>query len=169
MPFYEIIEKMKLLNYGYIVLVHVGAFFEAVGLDAYIMHELFGLKLTKYDKYTYKIGIPLNSIRKYVRELGKINIPFCIYDKLENSKSIVYMNNILDNWYLNNVENEIKEGKYKYIKVYDSNVNRIYEGDINIEDSEKLKNIQSLLRAEKQRRRVREFVNIQNKKYIKDI
>lgn len=169
MPFYEIIERMQILNYGYIVLVHVGAFFEAVGLDAYIMHELFGLKLTKYDKYTYKIGIPVGSLKKYVKKLDKINIPFCIYDKIENSQDIIYMNNILDNWYINNEENEIKEGKYDYIKVYDSNIEGIYENDINIEDSNKLKIVLNLLSAEKQRRKVREFVNVQNKKYIKDI
>lgn len=166
MPFYEIIQKMKIDNLDSLVLVHIGAFFEAVDLDAYIIHELFNLKISKYSNGIYKVGIPLNSIKKYVRKLNDIGIPFCIYDKFENSKDIIYMNNILENFYLNNEEGRIMEGKYDYIKIYDSNIEEKFGEDLNIFDEYVYKNVIILLKYERERRKIYEFLNLQNIKYI---
>ena len=88
-----------------LVLIHVGAFFEAVDLDAYVLHELFGLKVIKYARNVYKIGIPASSLKKYIRQLDEKNISICVYDTIERSRDIIYLDSILDNWYLNNVYN----------------------------------------------------------------
>ena len=69
-----------------IVLADVGIFYVAVGIDAYILHEIFGLKLNRYAEDKYKVGVSVGSIEKYVDILNDKNIPYVIYkyDKKEN-------------------------------------------------------------------------------------
>ena len=57
------------------------------------------------------------------------------------------------------------EGNYEYIKIYDSKISKIYGNGINIENNEKLKIIVDLLRAEKERRCLYEYIDKQNVKY----
>ena len=165
MPFYEIIQKIKMYNLKSLVLIHVGAFFEAVDLDAYVLHELFGLKVIKYARNVYKIGIPASSLKKYIRQLDEKNISICVYDTIERSRDIIYLDSILDNWYLNNEDGKVCEENYEYIKIYDSKISKIYGNGINIENNEKLKIIVDLLRAEKERRCLYEYIDKQNVKY----
>ena len=60
------------------------------------------------------------------------------------------------------------EGNYEYIKIYDSKISKIYGNGINIENNEKLKIIVDLLRAEKERRYLYEYIDKQNVKYSRN-
>ena len=83
---YEMINKLMKEEKEKIVLADVGIFYVAVGIDAYILHEIFGLKLNRYAEDKYKVGVPVGSIEKYVDILNDKNIPYVIYkyDKKEN-------------------------------------------------------------------------------------
>ena len=83
---YEMIKKLMKEEKEKIVLADVGIFYVAVGIDAYILHEIFGLKLNRYAEDKYKVGVPVGSIEKYVDILNDKNIPYVIYkyDKKEN-------------------------------------------------------------------------------------
>ena len=59
---------------------------------------------------------------------------------------------------------KVSEENYEYINIYDSKISKIYY-DINIENNEKLKIIVDLLRAEKERRCLYEYIDKQNVKY----
>ena len=83
---YEIINKLMKEEKEKIVLADVGIFYVAIGIDAYILHEILGLKLNRYAEDKYKVGVPVGSIEKYVDILNDKNIPYVIYkyDKKEN-------------------------------------------------------------------------------------
>lgn len=83
---YEMIKKLMKEEKEKIVLSDVGIFYVAVGIDAYILHEILGLKLNRYAEDKYKVGVPVGSIEKYVDILNDKNIPYVIYkyDKKEN-------------------------------------------------------------------------------------
>ena len=55
-----------------IVLIKVGAFYRAVENDAVLLHNKLGLKCLCYRNNTCKIGIPVNSIKKYIEKLYEI-------------------------------------------------------------------------------------------------
>ena len=83
---YEMIKKLMKEEKEKIVLADVGIFYVAIGIDAYILHEILGLKLNRYAEDKYKVGVPVGSIEKYVDILNDKNIPYVIYkyDKKEN-------------------------------------------------------------------------------------
>ena len=83
---YEMIKKLMKEEKEKIVLADVGIFYVAVRIDAYILHEILGLKLNRYAEDKYKVGVPVGSIEKYVDILNDKNIPYVIYkyDKKEN-------------------------------------------------------------------------------------
>lgn len=106
---YEMIKKLMKEEKEKIVLADVGIFYVAVGIDAYILHEIFGLKLNRYAEDKYKVGVSVGSIEKYVDILNDKNIPYVIYkyDKKENL-----------------VE--------EYLKLYESNEIKLYFDDLGV-------------------------------------
>ncbi len=50
---------------GKLLLLKMGAFYVALGIDAYILHEILGLKLTDISNVK-KVGVPVGSIEKYI-------------------------------------------------------------------------------------------------------
>ena len=70
---YEMISKLMKEEKEKIVLADVGIFYVAVGIDAYILHEIFGLKLNRYAEDKYKVVIvddERTAIDALRRELG---------------------------------------------------------------------------------------------------
>ena len=106
---YEMIKKLMKEEKEKIVLADVGIFYVAIGIDAYILHEILGLKLNRYAEDKYKVGVPVGSIEKYVDILNDKNIPYVIYkyDKKENL-----------------VE--------EYLKLYESNEIKLYFDDLGV-------------------------------------
>ena len=50
---------------GKLLFFRIGAFYVALGIDAYILHEILGLKLTDMSNVK-KVGVPVGSIEKYI-------------------------------------------------------------------------------------------------------
>ena len=79
MKFLEVVENLQsdVLNDGYIVLVKNGAFFVGIGKDAVLLHEILGLQVVCIREKLCKVGIPVNSIEKYISLLIASNVNYC--------------------------------------------------------------------------------------------
>ena len=66
---------LKLENEGKIVLMKIGAFYTALGIDAYILNDILKLKLGGISNCR-KVGIPVNSRIKYINIMQNYDIPY---------------------------------------------------------------------------------------------
>ena len=66
---------LKLENEGKIVLMKIGAFYTAIGIDAYILSDILKLKLSGVSNCR-KVGIPVNSRIKYINIMQNYDIPY---------------------------------------------------------------------------------------------
>ena len=64
---------------GKLLLLKIGAFYVALGIDAYILHEILGLKLTDISNVK-KVGVPVRSIEKYIDLMQSYDIPYVVVD-----------------------------------------------------------------------------------------
>lgn len=86
MKLLEEFNKIKAKNKGYILLLKSGAFYISLGIDAYILNDILKLKLTDFSD-TKKVGVPVNSIEKYIDLMQHYDVPYVI---VENTK-VMYM------------------------------------------------------------------------------
>lgn len=122
MKTYEIIERIQNNEKEKIVLIQVGIFYIAIGLDAYILHELLGLKLNGYSSGKFKVGIPVSTIQKYIEILKEKNIDFCVYESIKEED--------------NNLNEKDWVHKHGYKKIYENSSNeRCFESAIKECDS----------------------------------
>ena len=64
---------------GKLLLLKMGAFYVALGIDAYILHEILGLKLIDISNVK-KVGVPVGSIEKYIDLMQSYDIPYVVVD-----------------------------------------------------------------------------------------
>lgn len=75
MKILEEYNMLKLENEGKIVLMKIGAFYTALGIDAYILSDILELKLSNFSS-SKKVGIPVNSKLKYINIMQNYDIPY---------------------------------------------------------------------------------------------
>ena len=75
MKILEEYNMLKLENEGKIVLMKIGAFYTALGIDAYILNDVLHLKLGSISNCK-KVGIPVNSRIKYINIMQNYDIPY---------------------------------------------------------------------------------------------
>ena len=82
MKFLKIVEEIqnKKENMDYLILIHCGVFFYAIGKDAVLLTEHFGLNNICITKNICKCVIPVVKIDKFVQKLICKNISVAIYD-----------------------------------------------------------------------------------------
>ena len=73
------INKVKAEYMGKLLLLKMGAFYVALGIDAYILHEILGLKLIDISNVK-KVGVPVGSIEKYIDLMQSYDIPYVVVD-----------------------------------------------------------------------------------------
>ena len=79
MKLLEEFNKVKVENKKCIVFVKSGVFYISLGIDAYILNHILKLKLTDMSN-TKRVGIPINSIEKYIGLMQNYDIPYVIVD-----------------------------------------------------------------------------------------
>ena len=79
MKLLEEFNKVKAENKKLIVFVKSGVFYISLGIDAYILNHILKLKLTDMSN-TKRVGIPINSIEKYIGLMQNYDIPYVIVD-----------------------------------------------------------------------------------------
>lgn len=82
MKLLEEFNKVKAENKKCIVFIKSGVFYISLGIDAYILNHILKLKLTDMSN-TKRVGIPINSIEKYISLMQNYDIPYVIVDNGE--------------------------------------------------------------------------------------
>lgn len=131
MDFFEMVIRLKIIYENKIVIISCGAFFIAIGEDAILLNRELGLKLNCMRKNVCKIGIPKNSMHKYVGKLNKTEYGYVILDydrekqeiikiceKIGKGKSTIKYNINCHNCenYKKDLETNYEKAFYKYIK-----------------------------------------------------
>lgn len=88
MNFYEMILKLKEIYINEIILVSYGAFYIAIGEDAVLLNKKLGLQVNCIKRNVCKVGVPKNSIDKYVEKLNKINYSYIVLDFNKEMKTL---------------------------------------------------------------------------------
>lgn len=73
----DIYFEFKKKHPNYIVLMQMGNFFEILGSDCYIIHDIFKYKISPYSK-TIRSGFPLNSLNKVMDKLDSLKINYIV-------------------------------------------------------------------------------------------
>lgn len=91
MKFSERVEEIKndKENEGKIVLVRCGIFVIAIGNDAILLNELYGLKVTCFKDYVCKVGIPVSFVLKYLDLIEEKGYGYVLYDYGKSTKELV--------------------------------------------------------------------------------
>lgn len=91
MKFSERIEEIKneKENEGKIILVRCGIFVIAIGNDAILLNELYGLKVTCFKENICKVGIPVSFVLKYLELIEEKGYGYVLYDYGKNTKELV--------------------------------------------------------------------------------
>lgn len=95
--------RLKLIYENEIILISCGAFYIAIAEDAVILSKELGLQVNCMRKNMCKVGVPKNSIEKYIKKLDKIGYSYIVLDfnKKERMLTSIYS----------------KEGKHKKCKL----------------------------------------------------
>lgn len=101
---FEIIKKKEKEK---IVFVQCGHFYLAIEEDAVFLNEMLGLKCTCFKNQICKVGMPINSIKKYLEVLDKLGYAYVVYDYDRDNRELVRKYD--------------KKGKYHYLT--DKNLN----------------------------------------------
>ena len=111
MSFSKMVEGLKERDKEKLLIIGLGAFYIAIGEDAVLLHEKLGLKCTCFKNHICKVGIPRNSIGKYIKEIEKLKYGYILYDM--PLRYIFYLKKNID---LNDVKLQKEEVDYvKYM------------------------------------------------------
>ena len=80
MSFTKMVNILQEINKGKIVFIQCGAFYIAKGRDAVLLSNTLGLKVTCMEERVCKIGIPINSLEKYLKKLEKLKYAYVVYN-----------------------------------------------------------------------------------------
>lgn len=135
MSFSEMAKQLKEKNKGKIVIIRVGAFFIAIEEDAVLLNSKLKLKCTCFQKNTCKVGVPLNSISKYLEKIEKLGYSYIVYNFAKETATLEI----------------IREYKGKNNKVKNKNINCLMcKGIEKYKDDEYLEALRKLYEQQKQ-------------------
>ena len=88
MSFSKMLEILQEKDKKKIILVRLGVFYIATGRDALLLHTKLNLKLSCFKEHICKVGIPANSLDKYIEKLDRIKYSYIIYDYDKEKKEL---------------------------------------------------------------------------------
>lgn len=133
MSFSKMLEILKQKEKKKIVFVQCGHFYLAIEGDAVLLHEILGFKCTCFKNQVCKVGIPVGSLEKYLKELEKLKYAYVVYD--------------FDRANYELLKKYEKEGKYHYLS--ERNINCLLcKGISKYKKDEYLEAITKLLKKE---------------------
>ena len=80
MSFSSMVNFLQEMNKEKIVLIKCGVFYIAKGRDAVFLSDTLKLKVTCMENAVCKVGIPINSLEKYLTKLDQLNYGYIVYD-----------------------------------------------------------------------------------------
>lgn len=88
MSFSQMVEILRGENKGKIVFINAGAFFIAVEEDAVLLNNKLKLKCSCFRKNTCKVGVPINSIEKYLEKIETLGYSYIVYGFKKEAKRL---------------------------------------------------------------------------------
>jgi len=85
-------RQLKLEYKEYIILFKSGNFYVSFDEDAIILNKIFNFKINEL-KNNIKVGFPINSLEKYIKNLGHLNINYLIISNKEIVSKISFDEN----------------------------------------------------------------------------
>ena len=80
MSFSQMLEILQDKDSSKVILIKLGHFYIATGRDAVLLHKKLNLKCTCFKNNICKVGIPVNSLEKYVEKFNQMQYSYIIYD-----------------------------------------------------------------------------------------
>ena len=109
-----------------VVLIKLGHFYIATGRDAVLLHKKLNLKCTCFKNNICKVGIPVNSLEKYVEKFNQMQYSYIIYDYDKQVIKIKAYNELADYCY-SKLETRQRVFIYGEISENDVIVKEIYQ------------------------------------------
>ena len=79
-------EKLQEENAGYMVFVKCGIFFDVIGKDAVVLHELCGFAPICIKENTCKCGVPVKTFDKFLKKfINEHKFALVVYDYNKNN------------------------------------------------------------------------------------
>ena len=80
MSFSRMFDLLREKEQGKVVFVKCGHFYIAIEEDAVLLNDLLDLKCTCFRENTCIVGVPVNSIEKYISKLKELRYGYVVYD-----------------------------------------------------------------------------------------
>lgn len=112
------------------ILFKSGNFYISFDEDATVLNEIFNLKINEL-KNNIKVGFPINSLDKYIKDLNNLGINYLIISNKEIIKKISFNNNYY---------NEYRKSVFEIVSV-NNKLNRICDFVKSIKDIDIKKNV----------------------------
>ena len=88
MSFSSMLEILQAANKEKIVLIRLGAFYIATGRDAILLHSKLQLKVTCFKNNICKVGVPVDTLDKYLERLDKTKYSYVVYNYDKEKKEL---------------------------------------------------------------------------------
>ena len=119
MSFSQMLEILQDKDSSKVILIKLGHFYIATGRDAVLLHKKLNLKCTCFKNNIFKVGIPVNSLEKYVEKFNQMQYSYIIYDYDKQVIKIKAYNELADYCY-----SKLEKSKRVFIygKIAENNV-----------------------------------------------
>ena len=119
MSFSQMLEILQDKDSSKVILIKLGHFYIATGRDAVLLHKKLNLKCTCFKNNICKVGIPVNSLEKYVEKFNQMQYSYIIYDYDKQVIKIKAYNELADYCY-----SKLEKSKRVFIygKIAENNV-----------------------------------------------
>ena len=88
MSFSQMISILREQNKEKIVLIKLGVFYTAVEEDAVLLNSKLKLKCTCFKQNTCKVGIPINSLEKYLEKIENVGYSYIVYNFKKETETL---------------------------------------------------------------------------------
>ena len=126
MSFSQMLEILQDKDSSKVILIKLGHFYIATGRDAVLLHKKLNLKCTCFKNNICKVGIPVNSLEKYVEKFNQMQYSYIIYEYDKQVIKIKAYNELADYCY-SKLETRQRVFIYGEISENDVIVKEIYQ------------------------------------------
>ena len=80
MSYSQMINILRQKHKEEILLINAGAFYIAIEEDTVLLNNKLKLKCSCFQKNTCKVGVPINSLNKYLEKIRKLGYSYIVYN-----------------------------------------------------------------------------------------
>lgn len=80
MSYSQMLDILKEKHKEEILLINLGAFYIAIEEDAVLLNNKLKLKCTCFKQNSCKVGVPTNSLEKYLSKIEKLGYAYIVYN-----------------------------------------------------------------------------------------